>query len=192
MFCVLTSRKRTGSNLFCGKSKYYVRGEDFRRISLQTYLGILHNHPEIIMHNELFNQIDIFSYHPKALERKEGDSESKWNFLSRDLWPEVFLEHIWSGQYSNGGKIKESGKAVGFKSFPDHWKDSSNDDVFKDLMDDFRIKKIVLKREDELAVYVSMMRAEKTGIYMSNKYPEDLRVRVDPVKFQTFLNNYRR
>ena len=43
---VVLSWKRTGSNLLC---------------------GILHHHPQICMHNELFNPIDIFTYHPKAL-----------------------------------------------------------------------------------------------------------------------------
>jgi len=51
---VLLSWKRTGSNLLC---------------------GILHLHPEIIMHNELFNPIDIFTYHP-AVFRGTDDGQS--------------------------------------------------------------------------------------------------------------------
>ena len=51
---VVLSWKRTGSNLLC---------------------GILHLHPEITMHNELFNPIDIFTYHPSFLKihRDEDD-----------------------------------------------------------------------------------------------------------------------
>ncbi|KAL7488326.1 hypothetical protein ACHAW6_013904 [Cyclotella cf. meneghiniana] len=170
---VVLSWKRTGSNLFC---------------------GILHNHPEIIMHNELFNQIDIHTYHPGALVRgKDSDGKDiKWNYLTRDLWPKVFLHQIWSGRFFDKEKIKTEGKAVGFKSFVDHWVDAGNDDVFNEILDDFRVKKIVLKREDELAVYVSMLRAESTGIYMENPYPVDLQVKVDIAQFQSFVNNYRR
>jgi len=169
---VVLSWKRTGSNLLC---------------------GILHHHPEIVQHNELFNQIDIFSYHPKSLLRNEaGDT---WSTLGRDLYPEAFLEHFWSGTQYVGGQlepINESFKAVGFKSFPDHWTDVRNEDVWqKCIMDDVRIKKIILHREDELAVYLSMMRAEKTGRYMTLQYPKHLKLSIDPARFQAFVNNYR-
>lgn len=40
---VILSWKRTGSNLLC---------------------GMLHRHYQVTMHNELFNPIDIFTYHP--------------------------------------------------------------------------------------------------------------------------------
>ena len=45
-------------------------------------------------------------------------------------------------------------------------------------------------REDELAVYVSMRRAETTGNYMTRSYPKDLQIRIDPAAFQVFVNNY--
>ncbi len=100
---VVLSWKRTGSNLLC---------------------GILHIHSEILMHNELFNPIDIFTYHPDSLVRDSETKDKRWNFLGRDLLPEVFLEHIWTARHICGSKIKEKSKAVGFKSFPDHWTDA--------------------------------------------------------------------
>lgn len=195
---VVLSWKRTGSNLLCGTFGLLVFNLSlaFMQILIFTtyFPGILHNHPEIIMHNELFNQIDIHTYHPEVLMRKIDldDNEVKWNYLTRDLWPEVFLDHIWSGRFINNEKVKPAGKAVGFKSFADHFVDTSNDDVLDKLLNDFRVKKIVLRREDELAVYVSMMRAESTGIYMGNPYPVGLKVRIDVAKFQAFIGNYRR
>jgi hypothetical protein len=119
-FVVLTW-KRTGSNLLC---------------------GILHLHPEIIMHNELFNPIDLFTYHPAIFSNfpaPEADAvavrSQRWTVLTRDLFPEDFLAFIWSGGYpssSSGVKslIKPRGKVVGFKSFPDHWSDVRNEAVF--------------------------------------------------------------
>lgn len=166
---VVLSWKRTGSNLLC---------------------GILFNHPEIAMHNELFNPIDIFSYYQKTLLR--NDQGDRWNALGRDLYPEAFLEHIWTAKDISGDLIKENCKAVGFKSFPDHWSESRNDPVFETkIMEDIQVKKIILFREDELAVYVSMKRAEKTGFYMTQPYPRDLKIHVDPVAFQMFIHNYR-
>mmetsp|Transcript_17483 Transcript_17483/g.47688 ORF Transcript_17483/g.47688 Transcript_17483/m.47688 type:complete len:1004 (-) Transcript_17483:1972-4983(-) len=166
---IVLSWKRTGSNLLC---------------------GILFNHPEIIMHNELFNPIDIFSYYQRTLVRNEkGD---RWNTLGRDLYPEAFLEHIWTGNDVSGDRIKAGSKACGFKSFPDHWWEAQNDSIFQHkIMDDFKVKKVVLFREDELAVYLSMKRAEKTGLYMTHSYPKELKIRVDPAAFQIFINNYR-
>jgi LPS sulfotransferase NodH len=166
---VVLSWKRTGSNLLC---------------------GILFNHPEIVMHNELFNPVDIFSYYNNSLVRtKEGE---RWQTLGRDLYPEAFMEHIWTARDISGNLIKDGTKAVGFKSFPDHWWEPKNDLVFeRKIMEDCQVKKVVLFREDELAVYVSMKRAEETGIYMTHCYPKDLKINVDPAAFQVFVNNYR-
>ena len=166
---VVLSWKRTGSNLLC---------------------GILFHHPEITMHNELFNPIDIFTYYQNALEHNnEGD---RWTSLNRNLYPEAFLEHIWTGRDVSGESIREDTRAVGFKSFPDHWWETRNDSVFDaKIMEDVHVKKVVLFREDELAVYVSMKRAEVTGLYMKHHYPDKLRIKIDPAAFQVFLNNYR-
>jgi len=166
----ILSWKRSGSNLLC---------------------GILHNHPEIIMHNELFNPIDIFTYHPVSLLRT-GTEDQRWTPLARDLWPKIFLEQMWSGRYADGSKLKPDGKVVGFKSFPDHWKDAGNEHVWNEvILDDFRVKKIILSRDCELSIFVSMMRAETTGSYMIKKYPIDLKVRIDIPAFQAFVNHYR-
>jgi len=167
---VVLSWKRTGSNLLC---------------------GILHHHPEICMHNELYNPIDIFTYHPYAFELDNEDfSGASWSTLTRDLFPSDFMEYVWNP--STVWKIRQRAKAVGFKSFPEHWGDTHNEDCFQqNIMQDLRVRKIILHREDELKVYVSMKRAEMTGHYMSHGYSSELKIRVDPAAFQTFVNNYR-
>jgi glycosyltransferase involved in cell wall biosynthesis len=165
---VLLSWQRSGSNLLS---------------------GIFHLHPEIIMHNELFNQIDIFTYHPYALYNADGE---KLCYLARDVDPPRFLDLIWSGSYHDGVKIKPGGKTVGFKSFPDHWKDVGNEHVWrKQILDNNKVKKVILSRECELSTFVSMKRAEKSGIYLGQSYPEDLKVTIDVAAFQAFVNNYR-
>ena len=117
---VVLAWKRTGSNLLC---------------------GILYNHPEILMHNELFNPIDIFTYYPNSLQLGEELGHG-WNFRSRDLLPIDFLTHIWAGKLFDGTKIKEGIKAIGFKSFPDHWTDSNNEDIWlREIMEDRTVKK---------------------------------------------------
>lgn len=94
------------------------------------------------MHNELFNPIDVFIYCQKVpLGNEQGD---RWNTLGRDLYPEAFLNHIWTGRYTNEQKIIKSSKAVGFKSFPDHWAEANNQDVWKkEAMEDYRVEKVI-------------------------------------------------
>jgi hypothetical protein len=186
---VVMSWKRTGSNLLC---------------------GILHFHPEICMHNELFNPIDIFTYHRHILRRlavTNDDSEDhnshqqqqqQWTVQIRDLYPEDFLEHIWNKQtidMTMTVSAKKQGricKAVGFKSFPEHWTMTRNEGTWKEcILEDLRVKKVILWRRDELAVYISSERADLTGHYMTHSYPKDLKIHVDPAAFQAFVNNYR-
>eukprot|EP00535_Pseudo-nitzschia_heimii_P011543 CAMPEP_0197195790 /NCGR_PEP_ID=MMETSP1423-20130617/31852_1 /TAXON_ID=476441 /ORGANISM="Pseudo-nitzschia heimii, Strain UNC1101" /LENGTH=51 /DNA_ID=CAMNT_0042649527 /DNA_START=29 /DNA_END=180 /DNA_ORIENTATION=- len=50
------------------------------------------------MHNELFNPIDVFTYHPGGLLRSDDSRSDRWTYLARDLDPGAFLEHIWSGR----------------------------------------------------------------------------------------------
>lgn len=175
-FAVL-SWKRTGSNLLC---------------------GILYNHPEIIMHNELFNPIDIFTYYPEVFSGSVDDGDVKqqqaprWTVMTRDLFPHDFIDFIWSGLFPNGASIKPNFRAVGFKSFPEHWSDVRNEHVWQDaILEDLRVKKVILHRKDELAVYVSMLRADETGRYMTYQYPEELTFTIDPAAFQRFLDRYR-
>ena len=164
---VVLAWRRTGSNLLC---------------------GMLHNHPEITMHNELFNNIDVFTYHPREVRGAELEF---WSTLARDTNCEQFLDHIWSACDVRGDAIRPHAKAVGFKSFPEHWKDGANEDVFERcLLRDPSVKKVLLRREDELRVYVSIKRAERTGHYMKLSYG-DVTVRVEPAAFQAFVDHYR-
>ena len=50
-------------------------------------------------------------------------------------------------------------------------------------------QKIVLRRENYLGVYISKLRADKTGHYL-NKSLDDVAVHVDPSAFQCFLEYY--
>ena len=88
--------------------------------------------------------------------------------------------------------IRPGHKAVGFKSFPEHWTDVRNEHVWQDaILEDLRVKKVILYRKDELAVYVSQLRADETGRYMTHCYPDDLKFTIDPSNFQSFLDRYR-
>jgi hypothetical protein len=160
---VLLSWKRSGSNLLS---------------------GILHLHPEIIMHNELFNPIDIFTYHPRGLLL--GDSHAdNWSYLARDLHP--------PSRFSNkfGTTVSRTVPKSNLKSFPDYWNEVGNEYIWREeILVDPKIKKIILSRECKLSTYFSMKRADITGSYLTKSYPKGLKVHVDVVAFQSFVNNY--
>ena len=122
------------------------------------------------MHNEIMNNIDIFTYHGGVFRGASSASSGlSWTPLNRDVNPKAFVRHVWSGLNANlEPGPRPDHKAVGFKSFPEHWRDSGNEDAFlQEILHDPGIQKIVLKREDELRVYVSMLRAEQTGMHIN-------------------------
>jgi LPS sulfotransferase NodH len=157
---VILSFQRTGSNLLCGK---------------------LHNHPEVVMHNEIFNEAKIFSYMETELS---ADSTWTWDIHSRNLDPVRFLTDL----FKKSPSLKPMGKAIGFKLFPEHWT-NSNEQMFKQLLADRRIKKIVLRREDYLGLYVSKLRSDKTGHYIT-KPLDGVKVCIDPSAFDQFVDYY--
>ena len=56
--------------------------------------------------------------------------------------------------------MKKTWGAVGFKLFPDHWM-RHNECALQQLLGDTRVKKIILKRENVLDVYISKLRSDK-------------------------------
>lgn len=167
---VVLSWKRTGSDILC---------------------ELLYHHPAITMHNELFNITDIITYYQGALNVDE-EEHRRWTVLARDLDPSKFLDQIWTGRYLDKTKIRANSKAIGFKAFPENWEDSCNEEFFaQSIMADPSVKKVILHREDELAVYVSMIQAALTDTRTRATYPKEFKVHVDAEKFQTFINNYR-
>ena len=157
---VILSFQRNGSNFLCGK---------------------LHNHPEVVMHNEVFNDAKIHSYLETELL---ADSTWKWDIHSRNSDPIGFLTDI----FKKTPSLKPRGKAVGFKLFPEHWTES-NERIFKQLLADIRIKKIVLRRDDYLAIYVSKLRSDKTGHYITHCL-DGVKVNIDPSALEDCVDYY--
>lgn len=157
---VILAFQRTGSNFLCGK---------------------LHNHAEVVMHNELFNNAKIWTYMDKD---KLANPACRWDVFSRDKNPMALLYDIFLREPLK----KKCWKAVGFKLFPDHWTDD-NDEILKRVLADRRIKKIVLRREDYLAVYASKLRADKTGAYIK-KSLDGILLHIDLSAFDKFIRYY--
>jgi hypothetical protein len=79
-------------------------------------------------------------------------------------------------------------KVVGFKMFPDHWT-SENEEALQRVLADRRIKKIILRRNDYLAVYASKLRANKTRKY-NHKSLDEVKIRINLSAFKSFIEYY--
>lgn len=177
---VVLSWQRSGSNLLC---------------------GMLHNHPGVTMHNEILNDAAIHTY--------TGDLNSTWDTGRREADPVAFLadalsagekqrRRLWHQQQQQeqqGGPVVSApvaafptSLAAGFKLFPEHWRPSTTP-ALQRLMADKRVRKVVLRRRDLLAVFVSKLRADKSGRYLGAPL-DDVSVRVDPAALQSFVWGY--
>lgn len=157
---VILASQRTGSNYLCGR---------------------LHNHFQVVMHNEVFNEAKIWTYQNEDVL---ADPTWTWDVFSREANPLAFLEDL----YSRKPIKKKLYRAIGFKLFPDHWR-KTNEDALRRLLADSRIKKVVLRRDDYLAVYSSKLRADKTGKYVK-KSLDNIPLHIDPSSFQHFADYY--
>lgn len=81
-------------------------------------------------------------------------------------------------------------QAIGFKIFPEHIK--RDPEAMAALLADPAVKKIVLRRGNAVAAYVSQRRALLTGQFLQVKQPGNVAVRIDPDELQRHLNNYER
>jgi hypothetical protein len=138
--------------------------------------GALDAHPEIICHYELFHKVAI--YHSS----KYGDECVKdYSVKKRNQDPNAFLNHLFEFRFG------KHAKTIGYKIFAGH-----NDSLLDELIQDRKVKKIILKRDNLFLAYVSHLEAQRSGVYVVVKEKEnstkanDFKVTVDLKKFKYF------
>lgn len=105
---------------------------------------LLNSHPQILCHHEIFNPQGVFTaqgYHDDGLSVK--------SLRQRDENPMRFLDRVWQ---TGTGHV-----SVGFK-----WTRGQNEDVFKSMLGDAGVKKIVLRRRNRIKTFVSERIARQT------------------------------
>ncbi len=122
---------------------------------------MLQSHPNVLCHHEVFNPEGIYV----ALPLRNSDF-SLGTLTQRDANPMQFLASLWS---HNLGCTHVGFKMTHKQHLP----------VFKSVCADPTIHKIVLTRRNQIAVYVSRLIAEKTGIW--EDYSNDKASQVTPV-----------
>jgi hypothetical protein len=169
---VVLAYQRTGSNYLCGR---------------------FHNHPDILMHSEIFNEEKIYLYNSKQDQTFTEHWTKTWNIFTRNKDPFKFLLDIFTTiPFSVLGTFKNpKPRAVGFKLFPEHWKGEVMETLSRRMLVDRRIQKVILRRDNLLELYASKLRADRTGNYIG-KSLDDQEITIDPVAFRCFIDNYRK
>lgn len=160
--------------------------------------NILNSHPEIVLHDDLFNTTDILTSYPDVLNLETPKSETrhenakKWTVLSRDLNTMAFINYIWRGQVYDGIDVKDNAKCIGFISLLESWSDDSQFKVWNELLtNNPRVKKVVLWRKDVLSVYVLMLQELQSRKFIETLSGLKDTVYIKPEMLQTFIDRYR-
>lgn len=127
---VILAVPRSGSNLLC---------------------SLLHSHPDILCHHELYNPNGVYY----ALPLRNGEfsfSGALDKLAQRDADPLAFLDRVWQTNLDHS--------QVGFKMTL-----RQNESVFEKVLHDPQVKKIVLRRRNTVKTYVSKLIAENDGIW---------------------------
>jgi hypothetical protein len=109
--------------------------------------SLLNSHPQVLCHHEIFNPGGIYYALPL---RQNGFSIG--TLEDRDADPLTFLERVWATPLGRA--------AVGFKMTC-----RQNPAVFRRVLDDKGVRKIVLRRRNRVKALVSTLVAERTGVW---------------------------
>jgi LPS sulfotransferase NodH len=105
---------------------------------------LLNSHPEILCHHEVFNPQGIFV---ALTHRYRGNQLG--SLVERDRDPLAFLDRVWG--------TRQNYRCIGFK-----WTRGQNKMIFKSILEDSRVKKIVLRRHNRIKTFISEQIAEQT------------------------------
>lgn len=142
-----------------GSSRDYQRFviAGYQRTGSTMLSSALASHPQACCYSEPYNYARPMLWTPGFVD------DHPWLMAIRNQRPAAFLEHFLYRGY------QPHIRAVGFKLFPEHVRDPRFRPVCEPLLTDPQVKVIHLTREDKLAMYVSRVRASRTGIWAIGK-----------------------
>jgi LPS sulfotransferase NodH len=148
---LIACEARTGSNWLC---------------------GLLHSHPRILCHHEVFHADEPYY----AADFRDGRLAQLGTTHERDRDPQRFLEGLWRADFGR--------PAVGFKMLA-----GQAPDVLARLLADSGVKKVLLRRRSRVRAYVSLLRARETGRWAQTTY-DGVAVRVEAPELLEFARRY--
>lgn len=131
---------------------------------------LLNSHTRVLCHHEVFNPDGIYY----AVDKRDG-SIDLGSLADRDRDPIGFLERVWQTGHDQ--------ECVGFK-----WTRPQNEVVFDHVLHDRQVRKIILRRNNRIKVYVSEQIAKQTGQWEVYRQHDLVRrrprIRVDLARLQ--------
>jgi LPS sulfotransferase NodH len=135
--------------------------------------GALDSHPSVLCHHEVFHR-DGIHYSLSHRDRFAHVGTA----AERDADPQSFLDRLLADDRGHA--------AVGFKVMR-----GQNPDIVEAVLRDRAIRKLVLRRENRVRVFVSKLRALKADVFAHVGY-DGVAVRVDPAELLAFVDDYDR
>jgi LPS sulfotransferase NodH len=132
--------------------------------------GVLNSHPEILCHHEAF--------HPKAVYYALTYPETRFRptVEERDADPRRFVDDLFARDFGHA--------AVGLKLMHGHEPELSGK-----LLRDPGVRKIVLRRENRVRVFLSAKRAIRAGKFTQVSY-DGMPIELDPAELVEFCREY--
>lgn len=134
---------------------------------------LLNSHPEILCHHEIFNPHVVgYARHLQDTSFSIGTMEE------RNCDPVEFLGRVWNARIGH--------QCVGFKLC---WR--QHETIFREVLKEVELKKIVLKRRNRIRSFVSLLLARSTGEWVvynqSDPLKEHPKVTVEPAALRETL-----
>lgn len=145
----------------------------FGRTGSTWLTTLLHSHPAVLCHGELFNPLEIL-YAPGY--RQRSMVASAWSEASRDEDPAGFLEAVLA---DDGGH-----QAVGFKMLS--WE---RPELIFELARHEDVRKVILRRRNRIRAFLSRKRSEAISRWVVHSY-DGMRVRLDPDELFDYVKRY--
>jgi LPS sulfotransferase NodH len=144
----------------------------FPRTGSNWLCGVLNSHPEVLCHYEVF--------HPHAVYYAHAFPEHRPEFLRdvarRDADPRGFLDWLYATHYGHA--------AVGLKLFP-----GQEPELTATALADSSIRKLVLRRDNRVRVFLSAKRATAVGKFTQLSY-DGMPIELDADELQEFCAGY--
>lgn len=133
-------------------TKFIVLGH--QRSGSSLVIKSLRYHPEVVAFGELFGKRNRINFNVEGY-----DHDSEEILFARDKYPIDFLDRYIFSSY------EEERRAVGFKVFPHQLDGERFCSVWDWIENTPDLAVVFLSRRNKLATYVSLLIAEKTGVF---------------------------
>lgn len=163
-------QSKTGSNF--NYKRFIVAS--YQRSGSTMLTSALNSHPDVVCYSEIYNI-------GRPMFMVDGMPEnSNWLRKIRNVKPAAFLSNIIFRGY------KSTIESVGFKFFPEHLRHEPYSKILNGLIYDKSTSCIHLIRRNKLAMYLSLVKAQRTGAWSSNNKSDNSNelINLDPYECQ--------